>query len=128
MDFDYYTDRGTKWLCIEGGTQRIPNMMNERLAIPVENQNLDKLVTRIAFRKAIESYPDEHNVIEVQVAGEESHRNYASVFSTVSLACLQRIDLTDLELSYGQTDALRSLQYENVTKVGVKFRFPWVRI
>ena len=57
----------------------------------------------------------------------EEPQQYAAVFNTTTLACLQRMDLTELELLYEQKDAIRALHYDTASKVGVKFKKPWWR-
>ena len=63
--------------------------------------------------------------MDVTVRGEVKARKYAAVFNTTTLACLQRMDLTGLELLYEQKDAIRSLHYDTASKVGMKFKYPW---
>ena len=126
MDFDYYTEyidkkNKVKWWCVDGGAQHVPEAMNRRLTKPLEKEDLGKRVTKIAFdREAKDSPP-----MRVKVSGEAEARKYMTVFATPTLACLQRMDLTELELLYEQKDALRSLHYDSASKVAMKFREPW---
>ena len=92
--------------------------MNARLEKPLTKDDLGKRVTKIKHNKS------EKNM-EVKVFGEEASRKYMTVFATPTLACLQRIDLTELELLYEQKDAIRSLHYDTASKVGMKFKEPW---
>ncbi|KAJ6178535.1 Amine oxidase [Penicillium mononematosum] len=59
-------------------------------------------------------------------AGEEVTCDwYGTVFSTTTLACLQRIVTEPLHLDPVQEKAIRCLRYEDSTKVGIKFAYPW---
>ena len=106
------------WYCIDGGTQLVPNAMNKRLQNPLTDKDLGKRVTKIAENKA-------KDIMEVKLSGEQKPREYMSVFATPTLACLQRIDLTELGLLYEQKDAIRSLHYDTASKVGMKFKRAW---
>ncbi|KAL6715982.1 hypothetical protein ACLMJK_006944 [Lecanora helva] len=123
LDFDYWTEYVDKknkvhWQCIEGGTQLVPEAMNKRLQKPLTKDDLGKRVTKIAENRSKDR-------IEIKVAGEKEQRKYMTVFATPTLACLQRIDLTELGLLYEQKDALRSLHYDTASKVGMKFKKAW---
>ena len=103
--------------------------MRATLQTPQTNeQMLLKQVTSIALRR--EGPKDKAGVpasssIDITVRGEPEARKYAAVFNTTTLACLQRMDLTKLELLYEQKDAIRSLHYDTASKVGMKFKNPW---
>ena len=91
--------------------------MNTKLKKPLEKEDLCKRVTKIAFdRNDIE-----HSPMQVKVNGEEKERSCMTVFATPTLACLQRIELTGLELLYEQKEALRSLHYDTASKVAMNF-------
>ena len=127
MDFDYYSsyinkDAVVDWFCIDGGTQRVPEAMNAALNKPLAKEDLQKRVTKIAIDRPTAGEPS----MKVKVSGEAQSRDYMTVFATPTLACMQRIDLTGLELLYEQKDALRSLHYDTATKVGMRFTHPWV--
>lgn len=132
LDFDYYSEfinpsKKVEWRCVDGGTQLVPNKMNSMLKKPLEEKDLGKRVTKISFHRKDDKHPkygDTH--LSVKVDGEEEMRRYMTVFATPTLACLQRIDLTDLELLYEQKDAIRSLHYDTASKVGMKFKYAWV--
>ena len=131
MDFDYHSsyihkDKKVDWFCVDGGTQRVPDAMNASLKKPLTQRDLGKRVTKIAVEPPMTSYGEAS--IKLQVSGEEEPRNYMTVFVTPTLACLQRIDLTGLELLYEQKDAIRALHYDTATKVGVKFKHAWVSL
>ncbi|KAL9094909.1 MAG: hypothetical protein Q9165_002859 [Trypethelium subeluteriae] len=138
MDFDYYSsyiDKKSKvdWYCVDGGTQLVPEAMNASLKKPLAPEDLGKRVTKIAIARSERPEdnrgdPDTNlgeSSLKVQVSGEKESRNYMTVFATPTLACLQRIDLTGLELLYEQKDAIRSLHYDTATKVGMKFKRHW---
>ena len=126
MDFDYesnyiYKDKVVEWWCIDGGAQLVPEAMNASLKTPLQKESFGKRVSKIAYdRKDKGKAP-----MRVRVNGEAEARSYMTVFATPTLACLQRMDLTELELLYEQKDALRSLHYDTASKVGMKFDHPW---
>ena len=129
MDFDYYSsyvnkDAKVKWYCVDGGTQLVPEAMNASLKKPLRKEDLGKRVTKIAIERQLGGEAS----MKVKVSGETEPRDYMTVFATPTLACMQRIDLTGLELLYEQKDAIRSLHYDTATKVGMQFKTPWVRI
>ena len=126
MDFDYYSsyiDKEAKveWWCIDGGTQLVPEAMNASLKTPLVKDGLGKRVSKIAYDRNDPGPAP----MRVKVNGEVEIRSYMTVFATPTLACLQRMDLTELELLYEQKDALRSLHYDTASKVGMKFDHAW---
>ena len=132
LDFDYFTeylrpDKKVNWKCIDGGTSLLTDAMRATLRTSqTDEQILGKQVTSIALRR-VEAQGDvpASSAMDVTVRGEVKARNYAAVFNTTTLACLQRMDLTGLELLYEQKDAIRSLHYDTASKVGMKFKYPW---
>ena len=129
MDFDYNSeyvnnqeDKKVKWYCIDGGTQIVPEAMNKKLTKPLTPQDLGKRVSKIGFVCKKDS---DDSYMTVKLDNETESRQYMSVFATPTLACLQRVDLTELELLYEQKDAIRSLHYDTATKVGMQFTYAW---
>ncbi|KAB5547175.1 L-amino acid oxidase [Coniochaeta sp. 2T2.1] len=51
--------------------------------------------------------------------------NYAHVISTAPLGALQAINTTELSLSYFQNTAIRMLNYDPASKIGMKFKTRW---
>ena len=82
---------------------------------------LQKRVTSIAIDRTVKS---DANMV-VKVSSEEVPRQYATVFSTTSLACMGRMNLANAELHPAQKDAIRTLHYDTSAKVAVKFSYPW---
>ncbi|KAF5512397.1 putative bifunctional amine oxidase [Colletotrichum aenigma] len=62
--------------------------------------------------------------LKVVVNGSQEF-DYAHVISTVPLGALQIINTTELDLSYSQKSAIRTLQYDPSTKIGLKFKSRW---
>lgn len=105
------------WYCIEGGAAQVADLMEKKLVNGKVEKN--KRVTRITQDKQTKE-------LLVYVAGETKPRGpYITVFNTTSLGCLQRMDLTGLNLHPVQKDAIRSLHYVNSSKVAIKFKYPW---
>lgn len=106
-----------KWYSVDGGSsvviERMCHQINKSSTI-----ELGKQVRRIAINRSAN--------LSVSCAGEKDDRDgYAAVFSTTPLACLQRIDTSSLHLDPIQEEAIRCLRYEDSTKVGIKFAYPW---
>ena len=127
LDFDYYTGaEKVKWYCMDGGTELLPLAMNEKLKKPLKApEDLKKRVTKISLVRDDPATPKDDAYMTVKVDDEKEERKYMTVFATPTLACLQRMDLTGLELLYEQKDALRSLHYDTATKVGMQFKYAW---
>lgn len=64
------------------------------------------------------------NAITVKIAGGEE-KTYSQVICTTPLGCLAAIDTDGLDLLYNQKLAIRALQYDASTKVGIKFQKRW---
>ncbi|MCJ1393282.1 hypothetical protein MMC18_006154 [Xylographa bjoerkii] len=121
---DVVTDSGKKpdktvdWYCIDGGTSILANKMYDSVQGFIET---GKRVTKIGLNRKEESISNMY----VEIAGEAQRRSYATVFNTTTLACLQRMDLRELELHPSQKDAIRCLNYDHSCKVAIKFKYPW---
>ncbi|KAL9626692.1 MAG: hypothetical protein Q9204_007110, partial [Flavoplaca sp. TL-2023a] len=115
--FDYGPEE-EEWKSVEGGT----NVMTEALVDMLKTKpTYNKRVTRVALDRNRKG----ENKMVVVTNYDEPPRYYTSVINTTTLACLQRIDTTDLELSATVKIATRTLHYDSSTKVGIKFDKPW---
>lgn len=117
FDFAGPREDTIKWYCIDGGSSLLTRAMEKTIKQPVQHG------------KRVRKYnqnPDT-NEITVSVAGEPegSRQDYTTVFNTTSLPCLQRMDLTGLDLHPSQKCAIRSLDYDDSAKVAIKFSYPW---
>lgn len=117
FDFAGPRKEAIKWYCIDGGSSLLIQTMEKSITQPVQHG------------KRVQKYRQDPKTKEiiVSVAGEPegSRGSYATVFNTTSLPCLQRMDLTGLDLHHGQKDALRNLHYDDSAKVAMKFSYPW---
>jgi monoamine oxidase len=104
------------WHCIVGGAEELPAAMYAKLG--PGSVATGKRVTKIALS------PDTENMITAVVA-DGTQRNYSQVISTMSLGCLQAVDLTGASLSYQQKVAIRCCAFTDSTKVGIKFKTRW---
>ncbi|EHK19951.1 uncharacterized protein TRIVIDRAFT_47086 [Trichoderma virens Gv29-8] len=108
------------WWRIKGGTERLTHEMQRRLRTKVQT---GKRVEGIYMNP--DSAAREASM-SVMCAGERKKREgYHTVFNTTSLGCLGRMDMTTLDLHPVQRDAIRSLHYDDSTKVALKFSHPW---
>lgn len=85
----------------------------------------DHLYNKRVTRMAIDRKAKSEETMVVQTNYDEEPRRYASIINTTALACLQRVDITDLGLSPTVKIALRTLHYDSATKVAIKFNSPW---
>ncbi|KAL8954714.1 MAG: hypothetical protein Q9193_007122, partial [Seirophora villosa] len=115
--FDY-GEGEENWKSVEGGT----NMVTEAVIDMIKTKpTYNKRVTRMALNREAEG----ENKMEVVTNYDEPVRRYASVINTTTLACLQRVDTTNLELSPTVKIATRTLHYDSATKVAIKFNKAW---
>ena len=121
FDFDAPTGPGghEDWTCILGGTEAVSQAMQRQIKGPIK---CNKRVHKISIDH---SNLDDANM-RVECSGEPNPRDsYVTVFNTTSLGCLQRMDLTGLDLHPSQKDAIRCLHYDDSAKVAIKFKYPW---
>ncbi|TID01549.1 putative bifunctional amine oxidase [Colletotrichum higginsianum] len=102
-----------KWTLINGGMDMLTKGMN----LVVKNKPV--LHNRVTDIKKGPS-----GTLKVVVNGTEEY-SYAHVISTVPLGALQVINMTELDLSYFENNAIRTLNYDPSTKVGFKFKTRW---
>ncbi|XHG06501.1 hypothetical protein AWENTII_009693 [Aspergillus wentii] len=132
LDFDYGDEDGKNrgdndikysWVCIEGGTSLLTDKMKKEIG---EGKiQLNKRVDAISLDRHAE---DKVNNVFVRCSDDpKKTTGYATVFNTTPLGCLQRMDLTGLELDHVQKDAIRCLHYDHSVKVAIKFKTPWWR-
>lgn len=85
-------------------------------------------VTAIAqsTRKGNDGKPDEE-FMKISIDGKEQSQEYSAVISTIPLSRLSLVDLNkaNIHANYSQWSAIRSLQYEPSTKVGIRFKEAW---
>jgi monoamine oxidase len=126
FDFDNPNPSGhVSWFCVDGGTSLVAQRMSQTIKGMITT---NKRVTSISIDRTLNSDKAGDNTpnMIVKVAGETIPRKpYATVFNTTSLSCLQRIDVTDLELMPTQKDAIRCLHYDDSAKVAIRFKRPW---
>ncbi|KAI1823253.1 hypothetical protein F4861DRAFT_540125 [Xylaria intraflava] len=107
------------WVCVKGGMKVLIKNTLELLRTKPQTK---KKVTRIEARGDPAGRGDR---LVIDVKGESSSRTYDTVFCTTTLGCLQKMDLTEAELNWGQKCAIRALTYGAATKVAIKFSRPW---
>ena len=80
LDFDYYSEfinpkQEVGWRCVDGGTQLVPGKMNSLFKRPLEERDLGKGVTKIAFHRKDDNHPEVgHTHLSVNVDGEGVRR------------------------------------------------------
>ncbi|KAI9764900.1 MAG: hypothetical protein M1839_005687 [Geoglossum umbratile] len=106
-----------KWWCIEGGVEVLAKNVWRMLHTKPQ---IKKKVTRIARDKTTAS-----SAMLVNVEGKSEDLHYDTVFCTPILGCMQKMDLRQAQLNWGQKSAIRGLTYGPSTKVAIKFSRPW---
>ncbi|KAL9108531.1 MAG: hypothetical protein Q9227_006746 [Pyrenula ochraceoflavens] len=119
-------DPDKPWWCIMGGTQQVAQKMLAKIMedSPHTKISYNSLVTAIGIDSGSPT-PDSKGRPDITVGGKT--RSYDSVFNSVPLGCMRRMDLRKLPLTYGTKQALRSLNYGASTKVGMRFKNMWWR-
>lgn len=108
---DYQPDQ---WYCLLGGTQGLAMAMYE------------KVKDSVKFGEKVSSIAVAPDSTGVQVTSESGYTpKYYHVISTMSLGCLQTVDLTQAMVSYEQNTAIRCAHYSDSAKVGIKWRSRW---
>ena len=133
LDFTVNKTVGEKWWCIDGGTQRVANLMRNTICQPIQfqsrviaiNANMAKLVAKRGSRR--ESVPITLSIKDTPGTSESTPRNedYHAVFNSTTLGALQKMNLKDAGLLWGTKQAIRSLGYGASCKVAIKFSRPW---
>ncbi|KAF4953171.1 hypothetical protein FSARC_12451 [Fusarium sarcochroum] len=107
------------WHCVKGGTGKVIEAMEQRIHGKVET---GKRVHKMALDQSSQA----ENNMTVHVAGEpEPRAGYMTVFNTTTLGCLSRMDTSGLDLHPAQKEAIRSLHYDESTKIALQFSYPW---
>ena len=116
--FDYWEDREEEWKSVEGGTSLVTQALVDMIKT---KPRYNKRVTRMAIDRKAKS----NDMMVVNTNYDEEPMRYATIINTTTLACLQRVDTDDLELSPTVKIATRTLHYDSSTKVAIKFDSPW---
>ncbi|KAF4917757.1 putative bifunctional amine oxidase [Colletotrichum viniferum] len=101
------------WSLINGGM----DMLTKGMTLVAKNKP-------ILNNKVTDIRKNSDGTLKVVVNGTQEF-DYAHVISTVPLGALQIINTTELDLSYSQKSAIRTLQYDPSTKIGLKFKSRW---
>ncbi|KAF4829006.1 putative bifunctional amine oxidase [Colletotrichum siamense] len=101
------------WSLINGGM----DMLTKGMTLVAENKP-------ILNNKVTDIRKNSDGTLKVVVNSTQEF-DYAHVISTVPLGALQIINTTELDLSYSQKSAIRTLQYDPSTKIGLKFKSRW---
>ena len=63
--------------------------------------------------------------LSVKIAGELKPRTYSHVISTIPFSTFRMVDTSQCNFSWDLRTAIRSLQYNASTKIGIKFSRRW---
>ncbi|KAG5638419.1 hypothetical protein H0H81_012750 [Sphagnurus paluster] len=111
------------WFCFDGGCQILHKAMTEK----INNK------PTLNYRATALSETDNGESVTVtfdlsggpRLSSSRVQKKYSNVISTMSMACLQIVDLKKIYLSNGQRDAIRQLTYMPSIKIGIQFKTPW---
>ena len=113
------------WYCIDGGTEELTQTLGNQFANKI---TCGKRVAKMALDR--DRLGRGEDPMAVYCSDKKSGKlgkpqYYSTIINTTTLAALQKVDLTGMELTYGMKAAIRSLRYDTSTKVGIRFRNPW---
>ena len=112
------------WWYVDGGTEELVHRLKAEL--PANKIFLNHRVKKISFNEKAKKDSEKMSVLLNNGANDDDEvRTYSAIINTTTLAALQKMDLTKLDLPYGMKTAIRSLRYDSSTKVGIKFKRPW---
>ncbi|KAI9807485.1 MAG: hypothetical protein M1825_005425 [Sarcosagium campestre] len=103
----------SSWTTIEGGFSRLINGMLNCIRKPV----------RFAQRVVKISYAADRSLLVSTEKGMTFQ--YSHVINTAPLGAVQAMDMTKLDLEYDKVTAIRGLNYDASTKIGIKFSTRW---
>ena len=112
-----------QWWCLEGGTEELVHRLKAKL--PADKIFLKHRVKKMSLESGARIDSRRMRVVLNKGKDDDEVRNYSAVINSTTLAALQKMDLTSLDLPYGMKAAIRSLRYDSSTKVGIKFKKPW---
>ncbi|KAH8429061.1 flavin monoamine oxidase family protein [Aspergillus melleus] len=119
LSFDFSDERPINWYCIKGGASIITDKMVNQIRY---KPYLNTRVTSIEHDPHSKSTPMK---VKVLANGTPETKTYDAVFTTTSLPCMQRMELSSAGLSRAQVDAIRTLHYDASVKVAIEFETPW---
>lgn len=128
MDFDYPVPCPEEdpeipvpgeWWCLNGGADILAQKMTERIG--------ESKITRGTRVTAISRNMIglDNKLMDVFTDRSVHPKRYSHVIATTTTPCLQTMDLTGSDLSYGQKEAIRVLRYTPAVKMGIKFSKKW---
>ena len=129
------------WVTIEGGMSRLIDAMVSLLRTPIKFGERVVSVGRSPPSKGVEtSLNATRPFVRHRITNDTSTNDtdalmvttstgntytFSHVINTASLGALQGMDLTDLDLGFDFTSAVRMINYDDAMKVGIKFKTRW---
>lgn len=117
ITFDHPKSEQFDWWCIEGGSEVLIAKMLTKLTTPPSYNHRVTAVTE-------ETSTDPLKRMKVSVLDEEDDY-FSHVVSTVTFAALRTIDTDGVRMNFNQREAMRTLNYGQSIKVGIKFKTRW---
>lgn len=128
LDFDLPKDGSKQFWCIDGGAQKIAELMRAK----VKKQSSIRFNSQVtAINANAADRADQKKFVPmtltVNKTGEKTstEEKYFAVFNSTTLGALQRMNLKDAGLLWGTKQAIRALGYGASCKVAIKFKTPW---
>ncbi|KAG8824070.1 hypothetical protein FRC19_002645 [Serendipita sp. 401] len=125
MTFHWYStpDPKVDWFTVQGGSSEIANAMASGVKDRIKMGNA---VTAISPNLAQDGSWTSVNVdVLSQGATSPTTTIYDHVISTLPLGCFIGIDTSKCNFDWDLRQAIRSLQYGNSVKVGIRFKYRW---
>ncbi|KAG8805189.1 hypothetical protein FRC17_005685 [Serendipita sp. 399] len=129
MTFNWPQPEKVHWWTVQGGSSVIVEKMNTTL-FPPNTQTASSLqmgtaVTAISPTVAPDGSWTSVTVDATKVNGSSTTNTYDHVVSTLPFGCLRSVDTSKCNFDWEHLQAIRSLQYGNSVKVGIRFKKRW---
>ncbi|KAG8806793.1 hypothetical protein FRC17_004807 [Serendipita sp. 399] len=129
MTFHWPAPKEVPWWTVQGGSSVIVEKMNTAL-FPPNTQTTSSLqmgtaVTAISPTVAPDGSWTSVTVDVTKVNGPSASNTYDHVVSTLPFGCLRSVDTSKCNFDWEHLQAIRSLQYANSVKVGIRFKKKW---
>ncbi|MCJ1407670.1 hypothetical protein MMC19_001741 [Ptychographa xylographoides] len=124
LDYVDFDTAGT-WSRLEGGMEVLTKAMRQLVETATELWPGIPIQTNSTVTALTDN--DNDNTISVTVTqeGKANTNTYATVFNTTTMGCLQRMDISGLNLGADLLTGIRALSYDRACKVAVMFTDPW---
>lgn len=117
--YDFQNADETPWYRVENGMSALTQAMY--------NVCVQEKVT-VTTNATVTTMTDNGSTMGVTYldsSGNSQAKTYDTVFNTTTFGCLERMDISGLNLSADNLTGIRGLSYDRATKVAIKFKSAW---